>query len=69
MLQARAEARAILYHAFEFDLEEALAPLLDYALKAGIVDDIGAAAAIAIIHTPFGIGPPETTTGDDDGGS
>lgn len=55
VLLARAEARAILYHAFEFDLEEAIAPLRDYALKAGIVDDIGAAAVMAIIDTAFGI--------------
>ena len=64
VLQARAEARAILYHAFEFDLEEAQAPLFDHALKTGIVDDIGAAATMAIIDAAFGI-DRQATGGDD----
>ena len=56
VLQARAEARATLYrNAWILDFEEAAAPLRDYALKAGIVDDIGAAAVTAIIDAAFGI--------------
>lgn len=55
VLLARAEARAILYRAYEFDIEDAIAPLRDYALKAGIVDDIGAAAVVSITDAVFGI--------------
>jgi hypothetical protein len=53
ILQARAEARAKLYETSEFDLEEALAPLLAHALDAGVVDDIGAEGAFAIIRQAF----------------
>jgi hypothetical protein len=52
-LQARAEARAMLYAANEFDLEEALAPLLRYAVKSGVADAIGGEAAFAIIRDAF----------------
>ena len=65
VLQARAEARAILFHAYEFDLEEAIAPLTEYAWKAGIVDDVGAAAVMAIIEATFGI--ERAPVGDADG--
>jgi len=53
ILQARAEARARLYAANEFDLEQALAPLLRYALDSGITDDIGGERAFAIIRAAF----------------
>jgi hypothetical protein len=53
ILQARAEARAMLYGTGEFDLEEALAPLLSYALKSGVVDELGAERSFAIIKTAF----------------
>ena len=53
IFQARAEARALLYRANEFDLEQALAPLLRYALDSGIADAIGGEAAFAIIRAAF----------------
>jgi hypothetical protein len=53
VLQARAEARAKLYAANEFDLEQALTPLLRYATKSGITDEIGGEAAFAIIRHAF----------------
>ena len=53
ILQARAEARAILYAACEFDLEQAVAPLTRYTLARGIIDEIGAEGARAIIRTAF----------------
>jgi hypothetical protein len=53
ILQARAEARAMLYAANEFDLEEALAPLLRYAVKSGVADEIGGEATFAIIRDVF----------------
>jgi hypothetical protein len=53
VLQARAEARARLYAANEFDLHDALAPVLDYAVNAGVVEEIGAEAAFAIIREAF----------------
>lgn len=54
VLQARAEARAILYAAGEFEqLEEAIVPLLRYALDSGITDDIGAERAFAIVQAAF----------------
>jgi hypothetical protein len=53
ILQARAEARAMLYAANDFDLEQALAPLLRYALESGVVDEIGAERSFAIIKTAF----------------
>jgi hypothetical protein len=44
VLQARAEARSILYGAGEFfDINEAIAPLMQYAFNSGIDDQIGAA--------------------------
>lgn len=54
ILQARAEARAILYREHELEFDEATAPLRDYALATGLVDQIGAAGVVAIINTAFG---------------
>lgn len=53
VLQARAEARAILYAHCEIDLDHAVRPLLQYALDSGIVDQIGADRAFAIVKTAF----------------
>jgi len=54
VLQARAEARAILYAAGEFDgIEPAVVPLLQYAMDSGITDDIGAERAFAIVRAAF----------------
>ena len=53
VLQARAEARAMLYAGGEFDLERALAPLLTYALRSGVVDELGAERSFAIIRAAF----------------
>lgn len=53
VLQARAEARALLYKASEFDLEEALAPLYAYALDSGLHEQLDSEAIFAIIHKPF----------------
>jgi hypothetical protein len=53
VLQARAEARALLYATCEFDLEAAFVPLLQYALASGIVDKIGADGAFGIIKQAF----------------
>jgi hypothetical protein len=53
VFHARAEARALLYKVGEFDLEQALAPLLAYAVESGIIDDIGGAAAFAILKDAF----------------
>jgi hypothetical protein len=52
VLHARAEARAILYAAGEYDnLEGAIAPLLDYALASGLTDQLGADTAFAIVQS------------------
>lgn len=53
VLQVRADARAALYAACEFDLEEAITPLTRYALDSGIADEIGAERAYAIIKSAF----------------
>jgi len=53
VLQARAEARALLYAACEFELEPAIAPLMQYALDSGVVDQIGAERSFAIIKQAF----------------
>jgi hypothetical protein len=54
VLQARAEARAILYAAGELDpLEAVLEPLLQYAVDSGITDEIGVEHAIAIVKAAF----------------
>jgi hypothetical protein len=55
VLQARAEARAILYAAGEYEsIEEAFAPLLQHALDNGLVDEIGADTVYNIASKPFG---------------
>lgn len=64
VLQARAEARAILYHAHQLDLDEAMLPLRAYARASGILDDIGAAAVLAILDRAFGIEPDNNEAGD-----
>jgi hypothetical protein len=53
ILQARAEARAVLYSGGEFDLEQALVPLLNYAKRSRIVDELGAEATFAILRQAF----------------
>jgi hypothetical protein len=53
VLQARAEARALLYATCEFDLEQAIQPLLQYALDTGIVDKVGADGAFGIVKQAF----------------
>lgn len=53
VLQARAEARALLYAACEFELEPAIQPLMQYAFDSGIIDQIGAEQSFAIIKQAF----------------
>ena len=54
VLQARAEARSILYADGDYvDMAEAIKPLMAYAFEAGIVDQIGAERAHAIIKQAF----------------
>ena len=67
VLQARAEARAILYAAGEFELnisrnnfggeisslERAVVPLLQYAMDSGVIDQVGADGAFGIIKQAF----------------
>ena len=54
ILQARAEARAILYCHQHYDtIEAALEPLFAYAVDAGIVDQLGEADTKAMIEAPF----------------
>ena len=53
ILQRRAEARAILFSAGEFDLYEALEPLFAFANTSGILDEIDAEAALGIIRDAF----------------
>ncbi len=53
VLQARAEARAMLYAANEFDLADAIEPLLRYAVESGVEEELGAAVAFGIIRAAF----------------
>lgn len=53
VLQARAEARALLYTTCEFDLEQAIQPLLQYALDSGVIDKVGADGAFGVIKQAF----------------
>lgn len=53
ILQARAEARAALFATGEFDLADALEPLVEYARKRRLVEEFGSEAIFAIIHQPF----------------
>jgi hypothetical protein len=39
--------------ACEFDLEQAIQPLLQYAMHSGIVDKVGADGAFAVIKQAF----------------
>lgn len=62
VLQARAEARALLYAVGEYaDFEEATAPLRTYAVESGVVEQVGADAAWSIIAVAFGLVSEETT--------
>ena len=66
ILQARAEARALLYGAGEYaDLDEALRPLLDFALESGIADEIGVDAMFAIVSKAFEPEPHDYDAADD----
>jgi hypothetical protein len=51
--QARAEARALLAYAGEYDAESAIDVLLDDAWNSGLVDQVGERALYAIIETAF----------------
>jgi hypothetical protein len=53
VLLSRAEARAVLYRAGEFDLYHAVAPLFVYADDAGIIKELGEAAVLALIRQAF----------------
>lgn len=53
VLQVRAEARALLYATCEFDLEQAIQPLQQYALDSGVIDKVGADGAFGIIKQAF----------------
>ena len=54
VLQARAEARAMLLDAGWFDsFDAAAAPLLRWALDCGLVEHVGAAGVQAIVDTAF----------------
>lgn len=53
VLQARAEARAVLYAANEFDLADALAPLHAFAVASGMVEQFGSDTVWAIIKAAF----------------
>lgn len=53
MLQARAEARAVLFAAGEFDLYDALDPLFAFVNTSGILDEIEADTVLAIIRDAF----------------
>jgi hypothetical protein len=64
VLQARAEARAILFWEQAFDLATAIKPLLQYALSTNIIESYGAAATYALIHAAFHL-PGEGPSADD----
>lgn len=54
VLQARADARALLFKTAEYEnLGEALTPLLVYAHESGLVDALGAATTWALIRKAF----------------
>lgn len=53
ILQERAWARATLYKANEFDLEQALHPLYGYAIESGIVNEFGIELVRAIVRDAF----------------
>ncbi|PWT76441.1 MAG: hypothetical protein C5B60_04130 [Chloroflexi bacterium] len=53
VLDERAKARAILYDTNEFDLEQALEPLYQYAIESGIVREYGVDTVIATLREAF----------------
>jgi hypothetical protein len=53
ILQARAEALAILFAAGEITLGEALAPLEQYVDASGLLEDFGRDAVDRVIVEPF----------------
>jgi hypothetical protein len=53
VLQARAEARAILFAESVFDIEAAIIPLREYADRSGLTDKLGVPAIDQIIHAAF----------------
>jgi hypothetical protein len=53
VLVARAEARALLYAASDFDLPEAVDPLQAYAEESGLLDEIGQDGVQAILAVAF----------------
>jgi hypothetical protein len=56
ILQARIEARALLFAAGEYDdLAEAIDPLLAYADASGISENIGPDNVVAMVVRGFGI--------------
>jgi len=55
VLQARAEARALLFRCCEYEnLGEAIGPLLGYAHQSGLAETMGADAVLDIVKAPFG---------------
>ena len=55
VLQARADARALLFRGGEYrDLEQAVIPLLAYAHIVGLDDKLGGDGVLAIIKIAFG---------------
>jgi hypothetical protein len=59
VLQARAEARALLHAAGEFTIEEATEPLYCYAIESGLVVELGIARVRDIIEVEFGVDDDE----------
>jgi len=53
ILQARAEARAYLFHIGEFDYEIATDPLYAYAIENGIMNEFGTETVSNIIQAAF----------------
>jgi hypothetical protein len=53
VLQARAEARALLYALGEFDFEQAIDPLFVYAIESGLLDEFGMETVSNIVRAAF----------------
>lgn len=53
VLRVRAEARAALFGAGLFPIEEAMAPLLTYAEQSGLIKLFGQAVVESVIFEPF----------------
>jgi hypothetical protein len=67
VLQARAEARALLFKCGEYeDSGDAIGPLLMYAHESSLVEEIGADGVLAIIEKAFE-GIAYDCNGDDGG--